>query len=254
MPRERTAKRRCIEPNTSGGVHEGNALSVEDAQKSRPLPDEHIIFQQWAISQGVEIHPSVSPAALPGRGIGLQTTSSIRKGTRVLLIPERAIFKPRKEDGKRPHKDGPGPSPHAHLALSAFRSFNKDPQLRKWSATWPTEVEIRSSLPLFWPDSLLDKLPPTTRAVLDRQRDDFEEDLRSTAQAGCSDFEYFWAIVNSRSFHWKPPGSRPGFMVLCPFIDYLNHGPNGTGVDVRQTAQGFEVHTNRDYGKCISTL
>lgn len=70
---------------------------------------------------------------------------------------------------------------------------------------------------------------------------------RSTMQIGHSDFEYYWAIVNSRSFHWKPPGSKPGYMVLCPFIDYLNHGPSGTGVNVNQTSRGYEAWTDRNY-------
>lgn len=225
MPPRRSSKRRRI------------------TEEEPALPEKHIIFQNWATSQGVVIHPSITPAALPGRGIGLQTNESIPKKTRILFIPEKAIFKPRKEDVDSRHKT----SPHAQLALSAFNSFTKDSNLQKWSASWPTETELLASLPIFWPKTLQDKLPPSTRAVLDRQQDDFDADKAATSQVYSEEFHYYWAIVNSRSFHWKPPGSKPGYMVLCPFIDYLNHGPNGTGVEVNQTSKGYEVWTDRDY-------
>jgi hypothetical protein len=38
-------------------------------------------------------------------------------------------------------------------------------------------------------------------------------------------------------------------MVLCPFVDYMNHGPTGSGVTVMQTSKGYEVIAERDYGK-----
>lgn len=96
-----------------------------------------------------------------------------------------------------------------------------------------------------------EKLPLSTKAVLERQQRDFQAD-KLAANKKRKAFDYFWAIVNSRSFHWKPPGRNSkkngGYMVLCPFIDYLNHGPAGTGVNVEQTSKGFEVTTDRDYG------
>lgn len=39
-------------------------------------------------------------------------------------------------------------------------------------------------------------------------------------------------------------------MVLCPFIDYMNHGASGQGtVNVRQTPRGYEITADRDYGE-----
>lgn len=146
--------------------------SIEE-ERSQELPKEHVEFQQWAISRGVDIHDSVTPAALPGRGIGLQTTAFISKGTRILFIPEKAIFKPRKEAGPGSSKQ----SPHAQLALSAFKAFRNDAELQRWSATWPSERDIRESFPLF--SEVQDMLPPSTQAVLKRQRVDFEADKLS---------------------------------------------------------------------------
>ena len=56
-------------------------------------------------------------------------------------------------------------------------------------------------------------------------------------------------IVNSRSFSWKPPHLKVGEMVMCPFIDLMNHGSTGSGCKVTQNAKGYEVHADRDYGK-----
>jgi hypothetical protein len=38
-------------------------------------------------------------------------------------------------------------------------------------------------------------------------------------------------------------------MVLCPFVDYMNHAPNGHGCEVKQSGRGYEVVAERDYGK-----
>jgi len=46
------------------------------------------------------------------------------------------------------------------------------------------------------------------------------------------DWLYHWILVNTRSFHWKPEGVRVGSMVMCPFLDYMNHCPNGLGVSL----------------------
>ncbi|CZT20523.1 uncharacterized protein RCC_06383 [Ramularia collo-cygni] len=242
---ERTSTNIESTDSTKVSQTSANAQKQQDQQPatSLPLPAKHLAFQRSCVSRGVIIHPSITPASLPGRGIGLQTTSSIPSSTRILFIPESATFKPEKKLSKA----HPGISPHAHLALSASSSFPKDAELKKWCATWPSNEDIRSSLPIFWEDSIRDKLPVSTKCVLERQRQDFDKDVAATGKAGDEEFEYYWAIVNSRSFHWKPPGSKPGYMVLCPFIDYLNHGPTGTGVRVEQTAKGFEVWTDRDY-------
>ena len=41
---------------------------------------------------------------------------------------------------------------------------------------------------------------------------------------------YHWTIAHTRSFAWKPAGSKEGKMVMCPFLDYMNHCASGDGV------------------------
>jgi hypothetical protein len=218
-----------------------------EPEPDNSLPPQHKIFQDWAVSKGVEIHPSITPAKIPNRGIGLQATDHIPKGTRIIFVPEKAIFKPFKYDQDR-NKQQWDRSAQASLAWAA-RNCMTDPDLQKWSATWPSERELRASLPLFWPKQLQSLLPPSTLAVLRRQEADYKRDLKESGQSEGGVLDYTWMIVNSRSFYWDPIGRQPGYMVLCPFIDYFNHGPEGTGVIVRQTPKGYEVWTNMQYSE-----
>lgn len=223
------------------------------------VPDKHSLFTQWSRDRGVEIN-NVKAAALPGRGIGLVTTSKIESGDRMMFVPEKAMFKPDanvfgKNTSKEWHRKA---SPQAQLAVSIAQECSKeDSPILTWKATWPTFGDIKASMPLFWSEELRCHLPHSVQQPLERQIADFEKDKAVLKEfddltdgwAG-EPFEYYWAIVNSRSFHFKPAGARPGFMVLCPFIDYMNHGPDKTGVVVRQTQRGYEVHADRDYGTC----
>lgn len=223
-------------------------------RKTSPSPqaiDKHTIFTKWAIDRGVQIG-SVKPATLPGRGVGLMTTAKIKEGERILWVPEKAMFKPEtRMVGKQKA------SPQAHLTLSVLSEITKpgSPYL-VWKETWPTMEDFASSLPMFWNSDLQELLPESVQQPLRRQKGDFQKDLDFVMEGKSKDatwtredFEYCWAIVNSRSFHFQPPGSRPGFMVLCPWIDYMNHGPSGTTVNVRQLSNGYEVVADRDYGK-----
>ncbi|CAK1358882.1 unnamed protein product [Cercospora beticola] len=217
---------------------------------SSPEDNKHSLFTSWAESRGVQIN-SVAPAVIPGRGVGLLTTAPIKKDTQIIFVPEKAMFKPLVTSIKS--KAFPeSVSPQAQLAISIM-SACQDPSssYHLWQSTWPIREDFESSMPLFWPKNLASHLPPSVQQPLERMREDYDRDFKSMLRLHPDwterDFKYYWAIVNSRSFHFKPPGAKPGFMVLCPFIDYMNHGPSGTGVNVRQTPKGYEVTADRDY-------
>ncbi|KAM0718118.1 hypothetical protein Q7P37_006450 [Cladosporium fusiforme] len=223
--------------------------------------DRHALFTTWAQEQGVEIN-SVAPQQLPNRGLGLLTTAPVKAGERMLFVPEKAMFKPvpatLKSAGltQKPSTA----SPQAQLSLSALAKFSASdasstsgPGLRTWQATWPTMQDFSASMPLCWPEDLVGQLPPAVLAPLERQKADYARDWEAVKgfceTKGWSEetFKYYWCIVNSRSFHWKPSANRAGSMVLCPFVDYMNHGPTGSGCTVVQTAVGYEVWAARDY-------
>lgn len=222
-------------------------LEEPDTTNDRSVAGEakHAVFTAWSIERGVEIK-GVKPARLPGRGLGLVTTKKIKNGARVLFIPERAMFKP---------DCSIKASPQAQLALSVMRADkHADSSMSTWTATWPTDSIFEHSMPMRWQTDLRALLPPPVKQPLVRQEEDYSNDLEaaneylSAEDHSREEFRYYWSIVNSRSFHWKPKG-KAGSMVLCPFIDYINHSPSGTTCDVYQRSNGYEVIADKDYGK-----
>ena len=217
------------------------------------IGDKHDLFTAWSRDCGVECN-GVRPAKLPGRGIGLVTTKRLKEGERLLFIPEKAMFKPDSSTLKQEDLDRA--SPQAQLAVSAMLEFNNaGSPSRLWETVWPTWKDFEESMPMCWPTALQRELPSSVHQPLERQLADYRKDWNASRElcgkSGRSeeDFRYYWMIVNSRSFHWKPPRGKGGLMVMCPFIDYINHGPTGSSCRVTQNAKGYEVTADRKYGK-----
>lgn len=228
--------------------------STQEATPTNGELDRHQIFTQWARERGVEIN-GVKPAHLPGRGLGLVTTKRIKEGERLLFIPEKAMFKP---DAKMLRREGLLQiSPQVQLAVSLLAENEiGEPFLKVWKATWPTDSDFKASMPMRWSEETTDLLPPSVDQPLQRQRDDFKKDVDAVdawllkSELTHEQFCYYWSIVNSRSFHWKPPrGKGGGFMVMCPFIDYMNHSPSGGSCNISQGHSGYAVKADRKYGK-----
>ncbi len=215
--------------------------------------NEHQLFTAWAKLRGVEIN-GVEAKSIPGRGVGLVTTKTLKEGDRIIFIPEKAMFQPDATLLKRNHLTAA--SPQAQLAVSALCAFEKlDSSFFTWQEVLPDENDFKASMPMYWPRELHEFLPPAVKQPLTRQITDYEKDWKAVKEL-CKRrnfpeerFKYFWMIVNSRSFHWKPPQNKAGIMVMCPFIDYLNHGPTGSGCNVLQNAKGYEVLADRSYGE-----
>ncbi|KAK1049842.1 hypothetical protein LTR33_014745 [Friedmanniomyces endolithicus] len=210
-----------------------------------PNEDKHAAFTAWSKERGVESR-DVKPAKLPGRGLGLVTTAKIKAGARIIFVPEKAMFKP--------YNFLTNASPQAQLAVSLLVDCKAaQPTIAPWAATWPTDSDFEHSMPLRWPDALRCLVPPPVEQPLQRQEEDLTKDLDAVydflaaSELSDDDFRYYWFIVNSRSFHWKPPRGKAGSMVMCPFIDYINHAPSGTACNVFERANGYEVVADRDY-------
>lgn len=136
------------------------------------------------------------------------------------------------------------------------------PETPEWyvrnRSVWPTPQDFRKCMIAWSAPPELAQLkslsPPSIRNPLDRLLQDLQRDIGSVAhlfagqssgggkaptpaspgqvqdEAWYEEFVYHWMLVNTRSFHWKPHGVGEGNMVMCPFLDYMNHCPNGTGV------------------------
>ena len=235
-------------------THGSKRTRLTDSKFKEPRGDDmRQIFTQWAKDRGVEIN-GVKPERHPGRGVGLVTSKHLKQGDRLLFIPEKAMFKPDPSLLKREALDRA--SPQAQLAISAMLTFGGEmASIKLWESVWPTRNDFEESMPMCWPAALQQQLPPSVHQPLERQLSDYQKDWNAAREL-CNrrdldedDFKYYWMIVNSRSFHWKPPRQKAGVMVMCPFIDYINHSPTGSSCHVSQTAKGYEVEANRNYGK-----
>ena len=231
--------------------------SANSDESTQTATDKHSTFTNWAQARGVEIN-GVTPMQLPGRGLGLITTQAVATGERMLFIPEKAMFKPSPRFLKAQSLERA--SPQAQLAISAMNvAMSDDSPLAVWQATWPSAEDLTQALPMCWTHTERGHLPPSVQQPLARQEEDYRKDWEAVSQIcevnGWSEREwkYYWQIVNSRSFHWKSSKSKAGSMVMCPFIDYLNHGPSGTTCNVIQGPRGYEMTADRDYGELASS-
>lgn len=217
------------------------------------VDEKHKRFSVWARSKGVEI-TNVDPQHIAGRGLGLVATRHIKEGSRILFVPEASIFKPDFSFLRRNRLESI--SSQAKLAISSLNRFaSSSPDCDAWAKTWPTQGDFSLCMPIFWPEEVTDYLPRSVDAPLRRQRSDYQKDWLECKKVvhdlGFDEtrFKYYWMIVNSRSFHWAPPRGGQGYMVLCPFIDYLNHGRTGSGCNVFQRSDGYEVIAQADYSR-----
>lgn len=139
---------------------------------------------------------------------------------------------------------------------------------KPWQATWPSMADFRVCMPMLWPQTVrsrihedekgLEKsfslLPPAARdgtwahgslsgfsermskGLLLQQEAKFEADWnaikRSYPKAQKDLYQYYWLIVNTRSFYFELQGieekkPKEDRMVLCPFVDFFNHADHG---------------------------
>ncbi|KAK5133442.1 hypothetical protein LTR08_007684 [Meristemomyces frigidus] len=225
--------------------------SASPDEGAQNATNKHSIFTKWSQDRGVEIS-GVAPMRLPGRGLGLVTTRAIATDERMLFIPEKAMFKPNQRFLKAQSLERA--SPQAQLAMSAMTvAKSDDSPLAVWQATWPSAEDLSQALPMCWTQTERDNLPPSVQQPLARQEEDYRKDWEAVSKVcedhGWSetDWMYYWQIINSRSFHWKSPRGKTGSMVMCPFIDYMNHGPSETTCTVIQGPRGYEMLADRDY-------
>jgi hypothetical protein len=174
-----------------------------------------------------------------------------------VLVPNKAMLKPNFQISRVGDLDRLKKlSRHAHLTMTLMAECEKtDEPLQAWTATWPSRSDMMACMPIQWDSSLQEMLPSATQDLLKTQIEEFESDLRSASELWDHEFDirefmYYWCIVSTRGFHFKPPGNAPAYTVMCPFLDFANHGPSGSGIKVEQTRNGYEAVVDRPYGEC----
>ncbi|KAL0261893.1 hypothetical protein SLS55_003326 [Diplodia seriata] len=212
-----------------------------------PSPEpEHERFISWAREQlGVTID-GVTPARLPGRGLGVLATKPLKQGDLLVSVPAKALLTTESKHVKDVElpKDA---TVHARLAAYLTLMDGKaDAPHRIWQPVWPKKEEFESIMPMNWEEREKELLPAHAKSLLEKQQEKFEKDwraLRAHLPSGdCRDlFTYYWLIVNTRTFYWDyPTTTRTGkqqvkrrklapddCMALCPFMEYFNHADEG---------------------------
>jgi hypothetical protein len=207
------------------------------------VPEVHAAYVEWAIARGIKIH-GVTPAVLPGRGVGLLAKERIKKNAVLFSVPEKAMIKP-ESTVLRKHKLTKLSSQAQLAAYLSLECKNQSPTYVASRPAWPTPEDFSSCM-LAWSsedelDGVLRKwTPPSVQKPLDRMLSDLKRDIESVKhmhapddEAFDRDFLYHWMLVNTRSFHWKPQGVSQGAMIMNPALDYMNHCPNGQGVSLQ---------------------
>jgi hypothetical protein len=213
-------------------------------------------FVRWSEARGIQIS-GVASALLPERGLGLVATEDLEQGRKIVLVPNKAMLKSRIHYSRLGDVDKlKNSSRHAQLTMTLMAECDRpDSPLEAWAATWPSRLDMTACMPIQWDSSLQKMLPLATQDLLKAQIEEYESDLRSASELWGHDFDvneflYYWCIVSTRGFHFKPPGNAPAYTVMCPFLDFANHGPSGSGIKVEQTRNGYEAVVDRHYGEC----
>ncbi|KAL4997624.1 hypothetical protein BDV10DRAFT_89305 [Aspergillus recurvatus] len=214
--------------------------------------EEHELFTQWAISQGVIIN-GVGPARFPGRGLGMIAMRSIQENEVLVRVPRQVMLTLDAIPSSFVIKFGEGAPVHAILAAFLCHGEPEDLEpYEHWIKTWPTRKDFEDCMPILWPEPLRASLPPSVsgrwksvrKKKLDfeyepshqnvlaqqeqRLRDAWESVAAVFPETDWETFSYYWLVVNTRSFYYLMPGQEPpedrnDAMALLPFADYFNH-------------------------------
>ncbi|KAL4805491.1 hypothetical protein BDV18DRAFT_20195 [Aspergillus unguis] len=215
---------------------------------------EHEFFTQWAISQGITVN-GVGPARFPGRGLGMIAKRSIQANEEIVKVPRQAMLTveaiPPSFLSKFPEETP------VHALLAAYLCYGDPKDLEPyshWRKTWPTWKDFAECMPLLWPEIFRNQfLPPSisgaynmavkrgkTHIKYDTPHQNLlEQQVQRLTKAWeivssvfpdspQAPFNYYWLIVNTRSFHYLMPGQDPpedrnDAMAMVPFADYFNH-------------------------------
>ncbi|KAM7213066.1 putative set domain containing protein [Rhypophila decipiens] len=209
----------------------------------------------WAKEQGIELH-GIEPRPLPGRGIGVVATKSIKENDILLKVPTSSL-----RTSKTVCKEVSSRLPtgtRVHGLLAADFLLNKQPNYAPWNAVLPSREDVWASMPLTWDRHLHEFLPPSARQLLKKQEAKFDRDWQAVhnafPQISRADYLYAWALVNTRTFYYDGGGSSSNgkkppphdCMALQPVADLLNHHPT-QGAKVTFSAEGCAIRATKTY-------
>ncbi|OBT64498.1 hypothetical protein VE03_05343 [Pseudogymnoascus sp. 23342-1-I1] len=212
--------------------------------------DKHEEFTGWAELQGVKIY-GIAAHQFPGRGLGIVARERCEAGKVLLTVPTSALRTPLTVPKTISIPLG---KITVHGLLAADLSLDKSEERSCWRDVLPSQEDFKTSMPILWPPILHGLLPEAASALLSSQIKKFELDWANVSGAFPAltrdHYLYNWLIVNTRTFYYVPPGTKPkkdheDCMALNPFADYFNHSSQGSKVEFGP--EGFDVTSNKVY-------
>jgi hypothetical protein len=112
--------------------------------------------------------------------------------------------------------------------------------------------DFQASMPIFWPATVQELLPPQAHALLAKQKQKLQRDWAAVSAAypslGQDEYTHFWLLVSTRTFYYTPPNLpteetpiADECLAIVPFGDYFNHtSAPSKGCKVNYSPSGYE--------------
>lgn len=187
-----------------------------DSTQSAPPSGAGVRLLEWLADEGALVHADLSMALVAPLGRELVVRRPVAAGDVLIrLPPELCIAAPAAAP------DGPEFSEDVRLA-AALLEVEGSQYWEQYKNIWPTELELRESLPVFWPEPRLSELAVRYPSLLAQVRSRSEM-LRSAAEHyGVPVDRLTWAhaLVSTRAV-----GAGIDACAMIPGVDLANHSP-----------------------------
>ena len=165
-------------------------------------------------------------------------TSNIKAGETILEIPT-SLIKTEISLPKRIRAAIPSGSCSVNGLIALELALDTSKTYTLWRSTLPTFQDVKSSMPLFWPEALQSLLPPASTALLQKQQHKLKRDWTAISSVPrfshltLEHYTYNWLLVSTRTFFYTPPNlpadetpETDECLAIVPFGDYFNHSPS----------------------------
>ncbi|KAK6496414.1 hypothetical protein TWF481_002433 [Arthrobotrys musiformis] len=237
-------------------------------RRRAPSPQEQERHQEYLADDVPEVHrrllehvlannarlSKVKIAKLP-HGIGIVASERIGKNEEITFIPTPLLIN--LHDIPFPNSSPLDHPTKIHSSLAAYIA-SKLPSSDAFISILPPAESFKSSLPLFWPDKILQNSPPWIQSFVQTQRQKLSSDYAHALKwhdhvdFTREEYECAWAAVNTRTIYYRPKKwykiPAEDCMTMCPFIDYFNHDARGAeSCTVTFSPDGLRVTTQKSY-------
>ncbi|KAL2075934.1 hypothetical protein VTL71DRAFT_877 [Oculimacula yallundae] len=217
--------------------------------------DIHEAFTDWAVGLGVKIN-GIKAHRFEGRGLGIIAEKKHEANTVILSVPLSAL---RTANTVPKNISQALPKTTVHNLLATDLALDTTTDRIPWRAVLPSQDTFQESMPLLWPSSLQDLLPPQAAKLLANQKLKLKQDWALTSATfpaiTYETYLHSWLLTNTRTFYFVSPArrgkkatpapkNRDDCMALNPFADYFNHTASSSACEVNFTSGGYFITTS----------